>query len=101
MEEAQAAANKRTAAIGISDSKIVVLAADDAEEPIESTTDVLAITDTHRLLRLQGYSIIRTVAAEQVAEVTHLVAMILGTSWYFLICILCINWLDNMIVLIK
>ena len=59
MEEAQAAANKRTAAIGISDSKIVVLAADDAEEPIESTTDVLAITDTHRLLLLQGCSIIR------------------------------------------
>lgn len=44
MEEAQAAANNGTAAIGISDSKIVVLAADDAEEPIESTANVLAIT---------------------------------------------------------
>ena len=46
MEEARAAANKGTAAIGISDSKIVVLAADDAEEPIESTAEVLAITDS-------------------------------------------------------
>ena len=54
MEEAQTAANKGTAAIGISDSKIVVLAADDAEEPIESTANVLAITDTTPAVTVAG-----------------------------------------------
>ena len=54
MEEAQAAANSGTAAIGISDSKIVVLAADDAEEPIESTANVLAITDTTPAVAVAG-----------------------------------------------
>lgn len=54
MEEAQAAANNGTAAIGISDSKIVVLAADDAEEPIESTADVLAITDSTPAVAVAG-----------------------------------------------
>ena len=59
MEEAQAAANNGTAAIGISDSKIVVLAADDAEEPIEPTAEVLAITDSTpavAVANLQYYS---------------------------------------------
>ena len=59
MEEAQAAANKGTAAIGISDNKIVVLAADDAEEPIEPTAEVLAITDSTpavAVANLQYYS---------------------------------------------
>ena len=54
MEEAQAAANNGTAAIGISDSKIVVLAADDAEEPIESTANVLAITDSTPAVAVAG-----------------------------------------------
>ena len=54
MEEAQAAANSGTAAIGISDSKIVVLAADDAEEPIEPTAEVLAITDTTPAVAVAG-----------------------------------------------
>ena len=54
MEEAQAAANNGTAAIGISDSKIVVLAADDAEEPIEPTVEVLAITDTTPAVAVAG-----------------------------------------------
>ena len=54
MEEARAAANKGTAAIGISDSKIVVLAADDAEEPIESTAEVLAITDSTPAVTVTG-----------------------------------------------
>ena len=54
MEEAQAAANKRTAAIGISDSKIVVLAADDAEEPIEPTAEVLTITDSTPAVAVAG-----------------------------------------------
>ena len=54
MEEAQAAANRGTAAIGISDSKIVVLAADDAEEPIEPTAEVLAITDSTPAVAVAG-----------------------------------------------
>ena len=54
MEEARAAANSGTAAIGISDSKIVVLAADDAEEPIESTAEVLAITDSTPAVTVTG-----------------------------------------------
>ena len=54
MEEAQAAANNGTAAIGISDSKIVVLAADDAEEPIEPTAEVLAITDSTPAVAVAG-----------------------------------------------
>ena len=54
MEEAQAAANSGTAAIGISDSKIVVLAADDAEEPIEPTAEVLAITDSTPAVTVTG-----------------------------------------------
>lgn len=54
MEEAQAAANNGTAAIGISDSKIVVLAATDAEEPIEPTVSVLAITDTTPAVAVAG-----------------------------------------------
>lgn len=54
MEEAQAAANKGTAAIGISDSKIVVLAANDAEEPIEPTAEVLAITDSTPAVAVAG-----------------------------------------------
>ena len=54
MEEAQAAANSGTAAIGISDSKIVVLAADDAEEPIEPTAEVLSITDSTSAIAVAG-----------------------------------------------
>lgn len=54
MEEAQAAANNGTAAIGISDSKIVVLAANDAEEPIEPTAEVLAITDSTPAVAVAG-----------------------------------------------
>ena len=54
MEEARAAANSGTAAIGISDSKIVVLAADDAEEPIEPTAEVLAITDSTPAVAVAG-----------------------------------------------
>ena len=54
MEEAQAAANNGTAAMGISDNKIVVLAADDAEEPIEPTAEVLAITDSTPAVAVAG-----------------------------------------------
>ena len=54
MEEAQAAANNGTAAIGISDSKIVVLAATDAEEPIEPTAEVLAITNSTPAVAVAG-----------------------------------------------
>ena len=54
MEEAQAAANSGTAAIGINDSKIVVLAADGAEEPIEPTAEVLAITDSTPAVAVAG-----------------------------------------------
>ena len=54
MEEARAAANNGTAAIGISDSKIVVLAATDAEEPIEPTAEVLAITNSTPAVAVAG-----------------------------------------------
>ncbi len=53
-EEAKSAANNGTAAIGINDSKIVILAADDAEEPIKSTAEVLAMTDSTPDVAIEG-----------------------------------------------
>lgn len=44
MEEAQAAADKGTAAIGISEDQIVVLAANDAEQPVEATATVMTLS---------------------------------------------------------
>ena len=59
MQEAQAAANNGTAAIGISEDRIVVLAATDEEEPVEETAEVMTITDNTpavAVANLQYYS---------------------------------------------
>ena len=59
MQEAQAAANNGTAAIGISEDRIVVLAATDEEEPVAQTAEVITITDTTpavAVANLQYYS---------------------------------------------
>lgn len=45
MQEAQEAANNGTAAIGISEDRIVVLAAVDEEEPVEENTAVMTISE--------------------------------------------------------
>ena len=93
MEEAQAAANKGTAAIGISDSKIVVLAANDAEEPIEPTAEVLAITDSTPAVAVAGlqyysYSYGGTGCEDQPVNVEDSDAIYVSTYdesglWYF------------------
>ncbi len=46
LQEAKEAANKGTAAIGISEDKIVILSAEDEEQPTAQTASVLTITDT-------------------------------------------------------
>ena len=45
MQEAQAAADKGTAAIGISEDKIVVLAANDEEQPVAQTASVTTLDE--------------------------------------------------------
>ncbi len=46
LEEAKEAANNGTAAIGISEDKIVILSAEDEEQPAPQTASVLTLTDT-------------------------------------------------------
>ena len=46
MQEAQAAADRGTAAIGISEEKIVILAANDEEQPVTATASVMTLSDT-------------------------------------------------------
>ncbi|MBQ6706874.1 MAG: hypothetical protein IJN07_05155 [Clostridia bacterium] len=46
MQEAQAAADRGTAAIGISEEKIVILAANDEEQPVAETAAVMTLSDT-------------------------------------------------------
>jgi len=45
IQEAQAAADKGTAAIGISNERIVVLSATDEEEPVAETSSVMALSE--------------------------------------------------------
>ncbi len=45
MQEAQAAANKGTAAIGISEDRIVVLSANDEEQPVAQTASVMTLDE--------------------------------------------------------
>ena len=59
MQEAQEAADNGTAAIGISENRIVVLAGTDEEEPVAQTAEVITITDTTpavAVANLQYYS---------------------------------------------
>ncbi len=46
LEEAKEAANNGTATIGISEDKIVILSAEDEEQPAPQTASVLTLTDT-------------------------------------------------------
>ena len=46
MQEAQAAADRGTAAIGINEEKIVILAANDEEQPVTATASVMTLSDT-------------------------------------------------------
>ena len=46
MEEAQQAANKGTAAIGISKDRVVVLSATDEEEPVTATASVMTLSES-------------------------------------------------------
>ena len=46
MSEAQAAADRGTAAIGINEEKIIILAANDEEQPVTATASVMTLSDT-------------------------------------------------------
>ena len=54
MKEAQKAANEGVAAIGISENKIVVLSANDEEQPVRQTASVIAINGSTPALLLDG-----------------------------------------------
>lgn len=54
MQEAQEAADNGTAAIGISESRIAVLAAADEEDSVEQTSKVLTITDSTSAVSVAG-----------------------------------------------
>lgn len=54
MKEAQEAANNGTAAIGISENKIVVISANDEEQPVEQTARVMAIDESIPALVVDG-----------------------------------------------
>ena len=59
LEEAKEAANKGIAAMGISENKIVVLSAEDDEQPAQQTASVLTLTDNTPavvIANLQYYS---------------------------------------------
>lgn len=59
IEEAKEAADKGVAAIGISENKIVVLSAEDEEQPVTQTASVLTLTDNTpavAVANLQYYS---------------------------------------------
>ena len=54
MQEAQAAANNGTAAIGISEDKIVVLSANDEEQPVTQTTSVMTLSENTSAFAVEG-----------------------------------------------
>ena len=54
MKEAQAAANKGTAAIGISEDKIVVLSANDEEQPVTQTAAVMTLDENTSAFAVEG-----------------------------------------------
>ena len=59
MKEAQEAANNGTAAIGISEDKIVVLSANDEEQPVAQTASVMSLdenTSAYSVAGLEYYS---------------------------------------------
>ncbi len=56
MSEAQAAADRGTAAIGISEEKIVILAANDEEQPVTATASVMTLSDTASASEILGFS---------------------------------------------
>ena len=56
MKEAQEAANNGTAAIGISENRIVVLAANDEEEPVEETTSLMTLSENTSAYAMEGLS---------------------------------------------
>ena len=56
MQEAQEAANNGTAAIGISEDRIVVLAANDEEEPVAETTAVMSLSENTSAYAVDGLS---------------------------------------------
>ena len=59
MQEAQAAADKGTAAIGISEDRIVVLSANDEEQPVAQTASVMSLdenTSAYAVAGLEYYS---------------------------------------------
>ena len=59
MQEAQAAADKGTAAIGISEDRIVVLSANDKEQPVAQTASVMTLdenTSVYSVAGLEYYS---------------------------------------------
>ena len=54
MQEAQEEADNGTAAIGIGEDRIVVLAGTDEEEPVAQTTEVMTITDSTPAVAVAG-----------------------------------------------
>ena len=54
MQEAQAAADNGTAAIGISEDKIVVLSANDEEQPVTQTASVMTLDETTSAFAVAG-----------------------------------------------
>lgn len=54
MEEAQEAANKGTAAIGISENKIVVISANDQEQPVTRTASVMPLDENTSVFEVSG-----------------------------------------------
>mgnify|MGYP003290872659 CR=1 FL=1 len=54
MEEAQEAANKGTAAIGISENKIVVISANDEEQPVTKTASVMPLDENTSAFEVSG-----------------------------------------------
>ena len=56
MQEAQAAADRGTAAIGINEEKIVILAANDEEQPVTATASVMTLSDTASASEILGFS---------------------------------------------
>ena len=56
MQEAQEAANNGTAAIGISEDKIVVFAANDEEEPVAETASIMTLSENTSAYAVDGLS---------------------------------------------
>ena len=65
MEEAQQAADKGTAAIGISKDRMVVLSATDEEEPVTANASVMTLSENTLAYAVAAWSIIRIVVGQQ------------------------------------